>query len=139
MEVQIMVLTYRPMKKSEKTYAIQLAWDEINIEPRRLNKYKTYLIYNDGERIGYVSLNFKSDRTIYIYILAFEKHAQRQGFAPKVVEFIIKYGGEKIDGFRGLSARIYKINKPAVNAAKKHGFIVTKESIKYFDFMKPIS
>ncbi len=134
-----MVLTYRPMKKDEKKYAIQLARDEIDIEPRRLDKYKTYLIYNDGERIGYVSLNFKSDKTIYIYILAFEKYAQRQGFASKVIESLIKYGRKKDDGFRGFSARIHKINKPAIDAAKKHGFLVTKEGIKYFDFMKPIS
>jgi hypothetical protein len=40
-----MSLTYRRMKKSEENYVIQLAQDEINIEPKRLDKYKTYLIY----------------------------------------------------------------------------------------------
>jgi len=127
------------MKKSEANYVINLARDEINIEPKRLDAYKTYLIYKDRERVGYVSFRFKSDKTIYIYILAFEKEAQRQGFASTVLDSLTKYGRKKNDCFRGLSARIHKVNEPAINAAKKHGFLVTKDGAKYFDFMKPVS
>ncbi len=134
-----MSLTFRRMKKSEKNYAIQLAQDEINIEPKRLDDYNTYLIYNDRERIGCVSFGFRSDQTIYIYILAFEKHAQRQGFASEVFESIMKYRREKDDRFRGLSATIHKVNDPAINAANKHGFLVTRERAKHLDFMKPVS
>ena len=133
------MLTYRRMKKSEANYAINLARDEINIEPKRLEAYKTYLIYNKSERIGYVSFRFKPDKTIYIYILAFEKEAQRQGFASTVLDSLIKYGRKKNDCFKGLSARIHKVNEPAINAANKHGFLVTGERTKYFDFMKPAS
>jgi ribosomal protein S18 acetylase RimI-like enzyme len=102
------VLTYRRMKKSEKNYAVQLARDEINIEPKRLDEYKTYLIYNDGERIGFVSFGFKPDKTIYIYILAFEKHAQRQGFASTVIESIMKYGRKKMMTSKGFQLRFIK-------------------------------
>lgn len=133
------MLAYRRMKKSEKNYAIQLARDEINIEPKRLDENKTYLIFNDRERIGYVSFGFKSDKTIYIYILAFEEHAQRQGFAALVFESIMNYGRKRDGGFKGLSATIHKVNEPAINTAKKYGFLVTRERTRYLDFMKPVS
>jgi ribosomal protein S18 acetylase RimI-like enzyme len=131
------VLTYRRMKKSEMNYAVQLARDEINIEAKRLAGHQTYLIYNDGERIGFVSFRFRSDKTIYIYILAFEKHAQRQGFASTVIESIAGYGRKKYDGFRGLSATVHKVNEPAIKTVKKYGFLVTKERTMYFDFIRP--
>jgi len=133
------VLSFRRMKKSEKKYAIQLAREEINIEPKRLDEYKTLLIYNGRERIGFVSFGFKPGKTIYIYILAFEKHAQRQGFGSMVIESIIRYGREKDKCFKGLSATIHKINEPAIDAAKKYGFLVTGERTKYFDLMRPVS
>jgi RimJ/RimL family protein N-acetyltransferase len=133
------MLAYRRIKKSEINYAVQLAQDEINIEPKRLGQYKTYLIFNDGERIGYVSFGSKADKTIYIYILAFEEHAQRQGFAAVVFDSIMNYGRKRDDDFKGLSATIHKVNEPAINAAKKHGFLITRERVKYLDFMKPVS
>lgn len=133
------MLSYRRMKKSDKDYVIQLARYEINIKAKRLSEYKTYLIYNDTERIGFVSFGFKPDKTIYIYILAFEKHAQRQGFGTMVIEWIIRYGRKKDERFKGLSATIHKINEPAINAAKKYGFQVTRERTKYFDLMRPAS
>ena len=132
------MLSYRRMKKSEKDYAIQLARDEINIEPKRLDKYKTFLIYNDKEKIGFVSFGFRPDKTIYIYIMAFEKHAQRQGFGSRIIESIARYGKEKDKSFKGLAVRIHKINEPAINAAEKYGFLVTKERIKYLDFIRPV-
>ena len=133
------MLSYRRMKKSEKDYAIQLARDEINIEPKRLDKYKTFLIYNDKEKIGFVSFGFRPDKTIYIYILAFEKNAQGQGFGSMVIESVIRYGRKKDEHFKGLSARVHKINELGIHAAKKHGFLVTGERTKYFDFMRPVS
>ena len=127
------------MKKSDKDYVIQLAWDEINIKAKRLSEYKTYHIYNDKERIGFVSFGFKPNKTIYIYILAFEKHAQRQGFGSMVIERIIRYGWKKDERFKGLSATIHKINEPAINATKKYGFQVIRERTRYFDLMRPSS
>ncbi len=133
------MLVYKRMKKNEKKYAIQLAKDEIDIEPKRLDKFKTYLIYNDEERIGYVSFSFKPDKTIYIYILVFEKHAQRQGFASIVIDYIFQYGRENYPGFKGLSATVHRVNEAGINTAKKYGFKVTKERPNYIDFLKPIS
>lgn len=133
------MLTYRRMKKSEKNYAMQLARDEINIEPKRLDENRTYLIYNDNERIGFVSFGFKPDKTIYIYILAFEEHAQRQGHAALVFESIMNYGQKRDGRFQGLSATIHKVNEPAIHTAKKYGFLVTGERKRYLDFMKPVS
>ncbi len=132
-----MTLKYKSMKKNERNYAIQLARNEINIEPKRLDQYKTYLIYHDKKRIGFVSFGFKSDQTIYIYILAFEKDAQRKGFASTIFDSLIKYGQKQEDRFKGLSATIHKVNIPAINAATKHGFNVTNERTRYLDFMKP--
>lgn len=132
------MLTYRRMKKSEIKYAVQLAKAEINIEPKGLDEAKTYLIYHDRERIGYVSFQFKPDKTIYIYILAFEKHAQRHGFGSTVIESIMKYGEKKCGDFKGLSATVHKVNEPAINATKKYGFVITRERSKYLDFIKPI-
>ena len=133
------MLTFRRMKKSEKKYAIQLARDAINIELKRLDKYQTYLIYNNGERIGFVSFGFRPDKTIYIYILAFEKHAQRQGFGSVIIESILKYGREKDDQFRGLSVTINKANEPPIYFVKRHGFLLTRERANYLDYMKPVS
>lgn len=133
------MLTFRRMKKSEKKYAIQLARDEINIELKRLDKYKTYIIYNNEERIGFVSFGFRPDKTIYIYILAFEKHAQRQGLGSVVIDLIMKYGREKDDQFKGLSVTINKANEPPIYFVKKHGFLLTSERTNYLDFMKPVS
>jgi ribosomal protein S18 acetylase RimI-like enzyme len=127
------------MKKREKDYAIQLAQDEINIKAKRLSEYKTYLINNDRERIGFVSFGFKSDKTIYIYILAFEKHAQRQGFGSMVIKKIIRYGQKKNEHFKGLSATIHRTNEAAINATKKYGFQVTRERTKYIDLLRPVS
>lgn len=134
-----MSLRYRRIKKSEKNYALQLVQDEINIELKRLDDYNTYLIYNDHKRIGYVSFGFRSDQTIYIYILAFEKDAQRQGFASEVFESIMKYGRKKDNRFRGLTATVHKVNIPAINTAYKYGFLVTRERAEYLDFMKPVT
>lgn len=133
------MLSYRQMKKSEQDYAVQLARNEINIQPKRLDEYKTYFIYYARERVGFVSFNFKPDKTIYIYILAFEKHAQRQGFGSMVIESVIRYGKKKDKRFRGLSATVHKINKAAINAVEKYGFLVIRERTKYLDFMKPAS
>ena len=133
------MLLYKPMKKSEKGYAIQLARDELNIELKRLDQYKTYIIYNNSERIGFVSYGFKLDKTIYIYILAFEKHAQRRGFGSMVIRKIMKRGQKKDDCFKGLSVKVNKANEQAINAVKKYGFVLTKSRAKYLDFMKPIS
>lgn len=132
-----MPLTYRRMQKSEKSYALRLARDEINIEPKRLGEHKTYLIYHDGERIGYVSFRFNSDQTVYIYILALEKQAQRKGFAAAVLESLMQYGQQKSNRFSGLSATVHKVNDLAINAASKHGFRVTGERARYYDFIKP--
>lgn len=135
-----MPLTYRRIKMSEKKYVIQMARDEIGIELKRLNEYKTYIIYNEGDRIGCVSFGFRPDLTIYIYVLIFEPDAQRQGFASEVFDSLMQYGEKKHNHrFRGLSATIHKVNDPAINAASKHGFLVTNERDKYFDFIKPIS
>lgn len=133
------MLSYRRIKKSEKKYAIELAREVINIELKRLDAYKTYLIYNDEGRIGFVSFGFRPDNTIYIYIMAFEKHAQRQGFGSEVIESIMKYGQKKDDHFRGLSVTINKANEPPINFVKKHGFLLTRERANYLDFMKPVS
>lgn len=133
------MLTYRRIKKTEREYAVQLARDEIDIEPKRLGEYKTYLIFHEGERVGYVSFGLEPDKTIYIYILVFEKDAQRQGFASTVFESLLEYGREKVEGFRGLSATVHKINHAAVNAAKKNGFQEVKERSRYIDFLRPIS
>ena len=127
------------MKKNEEKYAIQLAQNEIDIEPKRLGAHKTYFIYHGRERIGYVSFRFKSDKTIYLYILAFKKHAQRQGYGSIVIESIMNYGQKKDDDFRGLTAKIHRINDSAVGAARKYGFLVTNSSKKYINLMKPIS
>lgn len=134
-----MSLAYRRIKMHEKSYVIGLAMDEVDIELKRLDQYKTYLIYNGSERIGCVSFGFKPDRTIYIYILVFEKDAQRQGFASGVFQSLMQYGLKKYNRFSGLSATIHKVNDRAINAAVKHGFLVTREREKYLDFMKPIS
>lgn len=133
------MLTYRRIKKNQKNYAVQLARDEVNIELKRLDQYKTYLIYNNRERIGFVSFGFRSDKTIYVYIMALEKHAQRQGHGALVIESIMRYGIKKESHFRGLSITINKINEPAISAAKKYGFIVTKERANYLDLTKPVS
>ena len=132
------MLAYRRMKESDKSYAIQLAQDEINIEPKRLDEYKSYLIYNDRERIGFVSFGFKPNKTIYIYILAFEQHAQRQGFGSMVIESVMRYGRKKDKGFRGLTIIINKKNERAINAAKKYGFQVTRKRANYLDLTKPV-
>jgi ribosomal protein S18 acetylase RimI-like enzyme len=127
------------MEKSEKDYVIQLARDEVNIEAKRLNEYQTYLIYNDRERIGFVSFGFKPDKTIYIYILAFEKHAQRQGFSSIVFDSVMKYGCKKNKRFKGLTAVVHKINEPAIKATKKFGFQVTRKRARYLDLEKAVS
>ena len=132
------MLSYRPMKKSEKNYALRLARDEVNIELKRLDDYKTYLIYNAKERIGFVSFGFKLNKRIYIYILAFEKKAQRQGFGSMVIESVMRYGRKKDKGFRGLTIVINKKNKQAINAAKKYGFLVTRKRANYLDLTKPV-
>ena len=133
------MLTFRRIKEDEKSYAISLARDEINIEAKRLDQYHTYLIYHNGIRIGFVSYGFRLDKTIYIYILAFEKHAQRQGHAGTVFEKIMNYGLNKYEGFRGLSGTVHKVNEKSLNAVRKHGFIQTNERKRYFDFIKPVS
>lgn len=133
------MFTYRRMKASEKNYALQLSRDEINIEPKKLDESKTYIIYNGKERIGFISFRFRPDHTIYIYILAFEKKAQGRGFAQEVIESMMVYGRKKDERFRGLSATIHKVNEPAIHAAVKYGFQVTGERAKYFDFVKPAS
>ena len=133
------MLLYKPMKKSEKVYAIQLARNEIDIELKRLDQYKTYIIYNKSERIGFVSYGLRRDKTIYIYILAFEKHAQRQGFGSMVIKRLMKRGQKNDDSFKGLSVKVNKGNGQAINAVKKYGFVLTRKGAKYLDFFKPIS
>lgn len=126
-------------KKKQKNYAVQLARDAVNIELKRLGQYITYLIYHNRKRLGFVSFGFRSDKTIYIYIMVLEKHAQRQGYGALVNESIMRYGIKNDSHFRGLSITINKINEPAINAAKKYGFVVTKERKNYLDLIKPVS
>lgn len=127
------------MKKRDKNYAEQLAQDEIGIWPRRLEKYRTVLIYDGGEQIGFVSFGFRPDNTVYIYILAFEKHAQRQGFAAEVIRAVQDYGKKRGNRFRGLTARIHKTNEPALRAAQKHGYIIVGERAAYYDLHMPVA
>ena len=131
------MLEFRPMTKRGRKYALQLARDEINIVPRRLDEYRNCTIHHDGERIGFVSFGARADHTVYIYILAFEEHAQGQGFAAQVLERLMKYGQTRDGGFRGLSATIQKKNEPAIHATKKHGFMETEERKNHLDFLKP--
>ncbi len=133
------MLSYRRMKKSEKKYALRLSREEVNIGAKRLDDYKTLLIYNGKKRIGFVSFGFRPDKTIYIYILAFEKQAQRQGFGSMVTKTVLRYGLKRYNHFQGLSARIHKANGPAINAAKKYGFLVSGERKNYFDLIRPAS
>jgi RimJ/RimL family protein N-acetyltransferase len=116
---------------------MNLAREEIGIKPRRLDSHETYLIYSEGRRVGCVSFRFEPEQTIYLYILAFAREAQRQGFAAGVLEWVMEQGREKAAGFRGLATRIHRSNETALRAAKKHGFRVTGKRPKYFDFLKP--
>ena len=133
------MLTFRPIKKCDKSYALALAKKEIGIEAKRLDRYKTFLIYNAAQRIGFVSFGFRSDKTIYLYILAFEKHAQRQGFAAEVFTAVTNYGRKKGCSFKGLTCTVHKYNDAALNAVAKHGFLVERNRHNYFDFIKPVS
>ena len=134
------MLKFKRMPKSEKEYALNLARREINMEAKRLDQYKTYLLYQSQKKIGFTSFNYRpQDKTIYIYILAFEQHAQRQGYAAQVLSKIMHYGCKKYPDFKGLTATVRKTNAAAINCLQKYGFQLIKERKNYLDFFHPVT
>lgn len=70
-------------------------------------------------------------------MLAFEKHAQRQGFAPQVLQWMENKECNKYP-IKKVSARIKKMNQPAIYVAQKYGYHVVAVLPKLFVLEKKI-
>lgn len=135
-----MSLTYKRIKDQKgKKYVQQLAQKLIHIEPQRIHEHHNYMIYHADKRIGFVSCQYmKENHSVYIYMLAFEEHAQHHGHAHPVLEWLTRKGSKKSPQFRGLTATVHKDNQQALDAVEKYGFIQIKERRRYVDFLRPV-
>jgi ribosomal protein S18 acetylase RimI-like enzyme len=132
-----MALTFKKMKQEDKSYVKKLARNEIGINPTRFKQHQTYLIDYHDRRIGFISYRVNEGAVLYIYMLAFEKNAQHRGFAAQVLEWLLAKELQK-HSLRGLSARIYKVNKQAMKAAQKYGLKKIEARSRYNVFMKKL-
>jgi len=130
------LLSFRKVEEKEISYVKNLAFQEIGIVPGRLNKNKTYLIYLDQKRIGFISYCRVKQTLFYIYMLALEKEAQNHGLASPIVRFAIRQD-EKLSPIEGVTFRIYKTNQQALHVTlQKYNYKIIKERPKYYILYK---
>ena len=125
-------LTFREAARKDYAYIKDLAYREIGITLRRLHQHKSLLIYQGKKLIGFISYRRMGENYLYIYVLAFEKEAQNQGFARTAAINMIKRERE-LGPVDGIFARIHKTNQVALyTAMEKYGYKVVDEVPRYY-------
>jgi hypothetical protein len=131
-------LTFREATKQDVAYIMDLARREIGIVPKRLHKHKTAVIYRDGNLIGFISYCRAGGNYLYMYLLAFEKEAQNQGYAYEAGKWMF-FQENALEPVYGIFSRVHKTNQAALHASlQKYGHQVIKESPRYFLLFGPV-
>lgn len=131
------VLSYREATEKDLGYVMGLAYRQIGIIPRRLKDHKTFLVYQDNNRIGFITYCRVDGENIYIYMLALEKKAQNKGHANDIGTWVINR--ELKEGFvKGLKIRIQKKNQAGYTAALKSGYKLISELPRHYELYRLI-
>ncbi|MBN6192874.1 GNAT family N-acetyltransferase [Aneurinibacillus sp. BA2021] len=141
-----MYVTYRKFTSKDFPYVIGLTRSQIGPYVLRaisvqevadnLRKNQTYLIYHNGDRSGFISFRPIGQR-LYIDTIALQAGKQGQGIGRKVFSFLEKKAG--VQGMTGLFLHVHKVNKRAIKAYSRYGFVREGQTQSQYIMDKKIS
>ena len=108
-------------------------WDtewQINNFNQNLDEFKTSIIFEDHNRIGYIQFNTSND-AVFINMIILEQDYQSKGIGMKILDLI-----QSAHRFLPIRLKCFKVNKPALDFYNRNGFVEMKRDEVFITLVK---